>query len=67
LFSEPLQVKRPDVGSPHHIAQSLPALAMALKVAVLDLDPGALRRLGDEQHLHLACPAKHRTRHATEV
>src|SRR5205807_1867583 len=48
-----LQVKRPALISGHALADALPALAVALEVAVLDLDPRALRGFGDEPYFPL--------------
>ena len=49
-----LQVERPTLISGHAVADALPALAVAVEVAVLDLDPRALRGFGDEPHFPLA-------------
>jgi spermidine/putrescine-binding protein len=50
----PLQVERPTLIGGHALADALPALAMAVEIAVLDLDPRALRGLSDEPHFPLA-------------
>src|SRR5947209_428686 len=52
----PLQVKGPALAAAHALAQALPALTVAVEVAVLELDPRALVGLGDEADLHLAGP-----------
>ena len=49
-----LQVERPTLISGHALADALPALAVAVEIAVLDLDPRALRGFGDEPHFPLA-------------
>ena len=36
------------------VAHVLPTLAVPLEVAMLELDPSTLRRLGEEAHLDLA-------------
>src|SRR3954452_22079575 len=56
LLREALQVERPTVVAADALAQSLPALAVAIQMAMLELDPGALGRFGDESHLDLARP-----------
>src|SRR3954467_7564861 len=48
------QVERPTLISGHALADALPALAVAVEVAVLDLDPRTLRGFGDEPYLPLA-------------
>src|SRR5436190_18264840 len=50
------QVKRPAVAAGNAVADALPALAVAVEVAVLEFDAGALGRLGDEAHLPFARP-----------
>src|SRR5262245_23461156 len=53
-LGEPLQVERPAFVARHTGAHAFPAFAVALEVAVLELDPSAVRCLGDEAHLDLA-------------
>src|ERR671918_322063 len=53
-LGKPLQVKRPAALGGNRLALALPALAVAVEVAVLELDPGPLRPVGDEAHLDLA-------------
>src|SRR3954451_6909796 len=54
LLGEPIQVERPALIAAHALALLLPAVAVAVEVAVLELDASAIRRLGDEAHLDLA-------------
>src|SRR5438132_8176399 len=46
-----LEVERPALGAGDALADALPALAVTVEVAVLELDARALRCLGDEAHL----------------
>ena len=48
---EALQAVAPAVGGTNGVADRLPAVAVAVEVAVLELDPRAGRALGDETHL----------------
>src|SRR6185437_594289 len=48
------QVERPALAAGDAVADMLPALPVAVEAAMLELDPGALGRLGDEAHLPLA-------------
>jgi hypothetical protein len=50
----PLQVDRPAFVTGDAFAYPFPALAVAVEVAMLDLDSRPVGRLGDEAHLHLA-------------
>src|SRR6516225_9099103 len=50
----PAQVERPALVTANAVADPLPAPAVPVEVAVLDLDAGPLRCLGDEAHLPLA-------------
>src|SRR4051794_3803456 len=49
-----LEVERPPVGSRYAVAHPLPALAVAVEVAVLELDARAVGGLRDEAHFDLA-------------
>src|SRR5690606_13286453 len=51
---EPLQVKRPAALSTHPVAHRLPARAMALEIAVFELDARLAEALGDKADFHLA-------------
>src|ERR1700733_14412432 len=51
---EALQVQRPALVAVHAFSDPLPSLAVAVQVAVFELDPGALGPLGDETDLDLA-------------
>src|SRR5215207_9038398 len=53
-LGESLQVERPAALGVDRAALALPALAVAVEVAVLEFDTCALRGLGDEANLHLA-------------
>ena len=53
-LDEPLQVERPTGLAADPLALTFPATAVAVKVAVLELDPCALRGLRDKAHLDLA-------------
>src|SRR3954451_18464906 len=50
----PVQVERPSGVVGDSVTDGLPAVAVPVEVAVLELDAGALRGLGDELHLDLA-------------
>src|SRR5207249_7748136 len=52
-LGEPLQVQRPTSVGAHRVALALPALAVPIELAVLQLDPRPLGALGDEAHLDL--------------
>src|SRR5947208_12817680 len=52
--AESLQVERPAAVAADGFARALPAFAVAVEIAVLELHPGSLRALGDETHLDLA-------------
>src|SRR6266545_2302044 len=49
-----LQIERPALIPGHALADALPALAVAVEIAVLDLNPRALRGFGDEPYFPLA-------------
>src|SRR5947208_13304842 len=51
---EELQPALPAVGGADRVAHRLPALAVAVEMAVLELDAGPLPALRDEAHLELA-------------
>src|SRR4051794_26976481 len=53
-FGVALQVQRPAVARADAVARAFPAGAMAVEVAMLELDPRPLGRLGDEADLDLA-------------
>jgi hypothetical protein len=48
------QAAAPSLGRPHGVAHLLPALAVALEVAVLELDARPIRRLGTSTSLVLS-------------
>src|ERR1700722_11716958 len=48
------KIQRPAGVTAHVFTRAFPAVAVTIKVAVLELDSGAIRRLGDEPHLDLA-------------
>src|SRR5215471_2715950 len=48
------EVQRPSAVGADALADRLPAGAVPVEVAVLQLNAGAVRALGDEAHLHLA-------------
>src|SRR5579864_5151668 len=53
--AKPLEVQRPTALAANRLTLSLPALTVTVKIAVLELDSGAVRRLGDKPNLDLAC------------
>src|SRR4051812_30945401 len=54
----PLEVQRPTLIAGNSVALAFPAFAVALQIAVLDLDAGAVSRLGGEAHFPLAGPGR---------
>jgi hypothetical protein len=52
------KIERPTSLAINALANAFPAFAMAVEVAVLEFDPGPLRRFGYEPNLYLARPCR---------
>ena len=55
-IGEALQVQRPAVAGGDAVAQALPAVAVAVEVAMLELDAGAVGAFGDRAHQGAGSP-----------
>src|SRR5919197_1138042 len=56
LIGEPRQVERPTLVAGDALAQALPAISVAIEMAMCELDPRPLRGPGREAHLDFAAP-----------